>query len=82
MDTSDIKIREFEDHICPDKTCYRGTIDSWGVQYKDGPCNRIDPPCAWDTKTHPTRKHYTDTPIKVKDDGFGKYWWIWTLEEN
>ena len=51
--------RIYDDAICGDNTCYRGTIDRWGVQYKDGPCGAAN--CRWPSGIEP-RPHYTDTP--------------------
>ena len=55
-----MRLREYADAICGDKTCYRGTYGlGQGYLFKDGPCDAAD--CQW-PKDAPTRPHFTDNP--------------------
>ena len=57
---------------CADPTCYRGTIDNYNMQYKDGPCQAVN--CQWEG---PTRPHFTDNPTRLVNKGEGRWVFEW-----
>jgi hypothetical protein len=57
---------------CGDRTCYRGTIDDYNMQYKDGPCKAVN--CQWEG---PTRPHFTDNPARLVYKGDGRWVFEW-----